>query len=133
MRRKSSSRRRNASRWSTRRSPRSRAPMRSPSSPNGRSSAAPTSPRSGAPQDPGDLRWAQPLRSGDPQGSGPRVLPDREAYIDTSKARVLVVGDVMLDRYWFGEVARISPEAPVPVVLVNEQREELRLGGASNA
>jgi D-glycero-beta-D-manno-heptose-7-phosphate kinase len=45
---------------------------------------------------------------------------------------VLVVGDVMLDRYWFGEVARISPEAPVPVVLVNEQREELRLGGASN-
>jgi len=51
---------------------------------------------------------------------------------DTSKARVLVVGDVMLDRYWYGEVSRISPEAPVPVVLVNEQREELRLGGAAN-
>ncbi|HYG54457.1 MAG TPA: D-glycero-beta-D-manno-heptose-7-phosphate kinase [Burkholderiales bacterium] len=52
--------------------------------------------------------------------------------MDTSKARVLVVGDVMLDRYWFGEVSRISPEAPVPVVLVNEKREELRLGGAAN-
>ncbi|MBZ0127431.1 MAG: D-glycero-beta-D-manno-heptose-7-phosphate kinase, partial [Rhodocyclaceae bacterium] len=35
---------------------------------------------------------------------------------DTSRARILVVGDVMLDRYWFGEVSRISPEAPVPVV-----------------
>jgi rfaE bifunctional protein kinase chain/domain len=43
---------------------------------------------------------------------------------------VLVVGDVMLDRYWFGEVSRISPEAPVPVVLVG--REEQRLGGAAN-
>jgi len=45
-------------------------------------------------------------------------------------SRVLVVGDVMLDRYWFGEVSRISPEAPVPVVRV-EKREE-RLGGAAN-
>ncbi|MDE1183601.1 D-glycero-beta-D-manno-heptose-7-phosphate kinase [Paraburkholderia sp.] len=45
-------------------------------------------------------------------------------------ARVLVVGDVMLDRYWFGDVNRISPEAPVPVVHV--QRQEDRLGGASN-
>ena len=45
-------------------------------------------------------------------------------------ARVLVVGDAMLDRYWFGAVARISPEAPVPVVHVN--REEERLGGAAN-
>jgi D-glycero-beta-D-manno-heptose-7-phosphate kinase len=44
--------------------------------------------------------------------------------------RLLVVGDVMLDRYWFGEVSRISPEAPVPVVRV-ERREE-RLGGAAN-
>ena len=51
---------------------------------------------------------------------------------DTSKARVLVVGDVMLDRYWYGDVSRISPEAPVPVVLVNEKQEELRLGGAAN-
>jgi rfaE bifunctional protein kinase chain/domain len=44
--------------------------------------------------------------------------------------RVLVVGDAMLDRYWFGAVERISPEAPVPVVRV--QREEERLGGAAN-
>jgi rfaE bifunctional protein kinase chain/domain len=51
---------------------------------------------------------------------------------DTSKARVLVVGDVMLDRYWYGQVSRISPEAPVPIVLVNEQEEEVRLGGAGN-
>ena len=51
---------------------------------------------------------------------------------DTSKARVLVVGDVMLDRYWYGEVSRISPEAPVPVVLINESKEDLRLGGAAN-
>jgi rfaE bifunctional protein kinase chain/domain len=45
-------------------------------------------------------------------------------------ARVLVVGDVMLDRYWFGSVARISPEAPVPVVRVD--RSEERPGGAAN-
>ena len=44
--------------------------------------------------------------------------------------RVLVVGDIMLDRYWFGEVERISPEAPVPVVRV--ARREDRLGGAAN-
>ena len=44
--------------------------------------------------------------------------------------RVLVVGDAMLDRYWFGAVDRISPEAPVPVVRVT--REEERLGGAAN-
>jgi rfaE bifunctional protein kinase chain/domain len=51
--------------------------------------------------------------------------------ISSSKlSRVLVVGDVMLDRYWFGEVSRISPEAPVPVVRI-EKREE-RLGGAAN-
>lgn len=47
-----------------------------------------------------------------------------------SQSRVLVVGDVMLDRYWFGEVERISPEAPVPVVRV--ARREDRLGGAAN-
>jgi len=46
------------------------------------------------------------------------------------RARVLVVGDVMLDRYWFGSVARISPEAPVPVVHV--ERVEERPGGAAN-
>jgi rfaE bifunctional protein kinase chain/domain len=46
------------------------------------------------------------------------------------KCRILVVGDVMLDRYWHGEVSRISPEAPVPVVHV--KRIENRLGGAAN-
>jgi len=46
------------------------------------------------------------------------------------RARVLVVGDVMLDRYWFGEVSRISPEAPVPVVKIS--RSEERPGGAAN-
>ncbi|MEO8101695.1 MAG: D-glycero-beta-D-manno-heptose-7-phosphate kinase [Betaproteobacteria bacterium] len=49
---------------------------------------------------------------------------------DCSRAHVLVVGDVMLDRYWFGDVSRISPEAPVPVVHV--QRTEERPGGAAN-
>ena len=47
-----------------------------------------------------------------------------------SKCRVLVVGDVMLDRYWHGDVGRISPEAPVAVVHI--RREENRLGGAAN-
>jgi D-glycero-beta-D-manno-heptose-7-phosphate kinase len=46
------------------------------------------------------------------------------------KARLLIVGDVMLDRYWFGDTERISPEAPVPVVLVSKEDE--RLGGAAN-
>jgi rfaE bifunctional protein kinase chain/domain len=49
---------------------------------------------------------------------------------ELGSVRILVVGDVMLDRYWFGEVARISPEAPVPIVRI-ERREE-RLGGAAN-
>jgi len=44
--------------------------------------------------------------------------------------RLLIVGDIMLDRYWFGEVNRISPEAPVPVVKI--ERQEERLGGAAN-
>ncbi len=48
-----------------------------------------------------------------------------------AKARVLVVGDAMLDRYWFGAVDRISPEAPVPVVRVSRKEQE-RLGGAAN-
>ena len=54
-----------------------------------------------------------------------KILRERLA-----QARVLVVGDAMLDRYWFGAVDRISPEAPVPVVRVT--REEERLGGAAN-
>lgn len=47
-----------------------------------------------------------------------------------ANARVLVVGDVMLDRYWSGPTSRISPEAPVPVVKVNEIED--RAGGAGN-
>ena len=47
-----------------------------------------------------------------------------------AKKRILVVGDAMLDRYWFGDATRISPEAPVPVVRV--VRSEDRLGGAAN-
>ena len=49
---------------------------------------------------------------------------------DFSTAKVLVVGDLMLDRYVSGTVDRISPEAPVPVVEVAE--EHARLGGAAN-
>lgn len=52
------------------------------------------------------------------------------APLSVRRARVLVVGDVMLDRYWFGEVSRISPEAPVPIVKVD--RIEERPGGAAN-
>jgi rfaE bifunctional protein kinase chain/domain len=50
--------------------------------------------------------------------------------VDFRPARVLVVGDAMLDRYWFGDVERISPEAPVPVVRIRQFEE--RLGGAAN-
>lgn len=71
-------------------------------------------------------------------GSTPKAGP-RNASQDASRRagkrggrspRILVVGDVMLDRYWFGQVGRISPEAPVPVVLV--ERTEERPGGAAN-
>lgn len=47
-----------------------------------------------------------------------------------SHSKILVVGDAMLDRYWVGDVTRISPEAPVPVVHVS--RSEERLGGVAN-
>jgi D-beta-D-heptose 7-phosphate kinase/D-beta-D-heptose 1-phosphate adenosyltransferase len=47
-----------------------------------------------------------------------------------SAARVLVIGDIMLDRYWHGDTSRISPEAPVPVVRVGDAEE--RPGGAAN-
>jgi rfaE bifunctional protein kinase chain/domain len=62
------------------------------------------------------------------------VSAQRAAFADyrdrVVRARVLVVGDVMLDRYWFGEVERISPEAPVPVVRI--ARTDERPGGAAN-
>src|SRR5690554_2773612 len=65
-------------------------------------------------------------------------LPTRKGSFPTMKldltaleqARVLVVGDVMLDRYWHGGTSRISPEAPVPVVRVEESED--RPGGAAN-
>ncbi len=66
-------------------------------------------------------------------GSGKRAAGKARAggtLPDFSRARVLVVGDVMLDRYWFGDVSRISPEAPVPVVRI--ERTEERPGGAAN-
>ncbi|AOE50592.1 bifunctional D-glycero-beta-D-manno-heptose-7-phosphate kinase/D-glycero-beta-D-manno-heptose 1-phosphate adenylyltransferase HldE [Kangiella sediminilitoris] len=47
-----------------------------------------------------------------------------------NKARVLVIGDIMLDRYWHGETSRVSPEAPVPVVNVSQTED--RAGGAGN-
>ncbi len=81
--------------------------------------------------DPGSAHLHRPhdLR---PDGAGPGsgafgMNPSRERL---AASRVLVVGDAMLDRYWFGAVERISPEAPVPVVRV--EREEERLGGAAN-
>ncbi|MDP4283499.1 MAG: bifunctional ADP-heptose synthase [Bacteroidota bacterium] len=51
-------------------------------------------------------------------------------FSDISKMKVAVIGDVMLDTYWWGNVERISPEAPVPVVFVG--RREQRIGGAGN-
>src|SRR3981189_1993508 len=62
-----------------------------------------------------------------PVQASPHPAPGSAAL---RRVRVLVVGDVMLDRYWFGEVERISPEAPVPVVRVRDTQE--RLGGAAN-
>jgi D-glycero-beta-D-manno-heptose-7-phosphate kinase len=59
--------------------------------------------------------------------SSPRFSTWRERALQT---RLLVAGDVMLDRYWFGDVDRISPEAPVPVVRI--ARSEERPGGAAN-
>lgn len=57
-------------------------------------------------------------------------MAEAVSCVDFSSARLLVVGDLMLDRYWFGDVQRISPEAPVPVVRVT--RSDERLGGAAN-
>ena len=53
-----------------------------------------------------------------------------ELFADVSKLKVAVVGDVMLDTYWWGNVERISPEAPVPVVALSNK--EKRIGGAGN-
>jgi D-glycero-beta-D-manno-heptose-7-phosphate kinase len=68
-------------------------------------------------------RTTRPPATNRPLSAGAR--PPRLARV-----RILVVGDVMLDRYWFGEVGRISPEAPVPVVKIDRMQE--RPGGAAN-
>jgi len=53
-------------------------------------------------------------------------------FSELHKAKILVVGDVMLDRYWYGEVNRISPEAPVPIVKIDTGRSKETPGGAAN-
>ena len=53
-----------------------------------------------------------------------------QLFTDVSKLKVAVIGDVMLDTYWWGNVERISPEAPVPVVALSKR--EKRIGGAGN-
>lgn len=58
------------------------------------------------------------------------MVLDESKLENLSRASVLVVGDCMLDRYWMGDVSRISPEAPVPVISVQET--EKRMGGAAN-
>lgn len=57
-------------------------------------------------------------------------MKDKITNINYDNFKVLVVGDVMLDRYKYGEISRISPEYPVPVF--NYKREEIRLGGSAN-
>ncbi len=54
----------------------------------------------------------------------------QQIFSAIASLRVVIVGDVMLDNYWWGHVERISPEAPVPVVAF--ERKELRVGGAAN-
>ena len=47
-----------------------------------------------------------------------------------TKQQILIIGDIILDEYWFGDSKRISPEAPIPVVNINNK--DFRLGGAGN-
>lgn len=60
------------------------------------------------------------------------MKPEDRVFSELHKAKILVVGDVMLDRYWYGEVNRISPEAPVPIVRVEAERSKETPGGAAN-
>jgi len=53
-----------------------------------------------------------------------------QLFADFAKIKIVIVGDIMLDTYWWGHVDRISPEAPVPIVALN--KKELRVGGAAN-
>jgi len=73
---------------------------------------------------------AASLSGGEKNRSTNSALPARPAGL--TRARLLVVGDVMLDRYWFGEVERVSPEAPVPIVKIDLARVEESPGGAGN-
>ena len=58
-------------------------------------------------------------------------MPLLSSYIDNFKnVRVLVIGDIMLDRFMYGKVERISPEAPVPIFKFSHEKE--MLGGAGN-
>ena len=74
---------------------------------------------------------AEKKPTSEPESGEPTVCTPAGLNVDAFKrARILVVGDVMLDRYWFGDVSRISPEAPVPIVKV--ERTDERPGGAAN-
>lgn len=53
-----------------------------------------------------------------------------QLFADFARINIVIVGDIMLDTYWWGHVDRISPEAPVPIVSLN--RKEFRVGGAAN-
>jgi D-beta-D-heptose 7-phosphate kinase / D-beta-D-heptose 1-phosphate adenosyltransferase len=84
------------------------------------------------------LRWVEFERvrkSKGTKGNGHSMIPDLHRIIQLVEggwhgSRVLVIGDLMIDRYVWGEVERISPEAPVPVVRVARRNE--RVGGAGN-
>src|SRR5437867_9396814 len=101
----------------------------------------PRAPR--AAQDPGRFRRSQPLRSAGDEALRAGVLSDRagggeggqvkaeKPVFPERRAKILVAGDVMLDRYWFGEVSRISPEAPVPIVKIETDRTKESPGGAA--
>src|SRR3972149_8075263 len=70
-------------------------------------------------------------KGGRMKAEGRTVRPKRGASASSLKnARVRVVADAILDRYWYGEVDRISPEAPVPIVRIDHEEE--RAGGAAN-
>ena len=58
------------------------------------------------------------------------MLNSTQLFDTLAQVNVLIVGDVMIDRYWHGKVNRISPEAPVPVVELRNTED--RLGGAAN-
>ena len=61
-----------------------------------------------------------------------KTSPDKinELFNDFNRLNIMIIGDVMIDAYYWGKVDRISPEAPVPIVAV--QKKEARLGGAAN-